>query len=61
MLSRRLEELGLSAVAVLRHSGFSIGLFEQERIPLTTEDMFALYDANYKVSYDPGIGLKFGT
>ncbi len=61
MLSRRLEELGLSPVAVLRHAGLPIGLFEQERIQLTTEEMFALYRAIYEVSGDPAIGLKLGT
>jgi len=61
MLSRRLEELGLSPVAVLRHAGLPIGLFEQERILLTTEEMFALYGAIYEVSGDPAIGLILGT
>jgi AraC-like DNA-binding protein len=61
MLSRRLEELGLSLVAVLRHAGLPIGLFEQERILLTTEEMFALYRAIHEVSGDPAIGLKLGT
>ena len=61
MLSRRLEELGLSPVAVLRHAGLPMGLFDQERILLTTEEMFALYRAIYEVSGDPAIGLKLGT
>ena len=60
-LSRRLQELGLSPVAVLRHAGLPIGLFEQERILFTTEEMFALYRAIYEVSGDPAIGLKLGT
>src|ERR1700738_1754260 len=61
MFSRRLEELGLSPVAVLRHAGLPIGLFQQERILLTTEEMFSLYHAIYEVSGDPAIGLKLGT
>ena len=61
MLSRRLEELGLSPVAVLRHAGLPIGLFEQEKVLLTTEEMFALYHAIYEVSGDPAIALKLGT
>src|ERR1700674_4336651 len=61
MLSRRLEELGLSPVAVLRHAGLPIGLFDQERILLDTEEMFALYRAIYEVSGDPAVGLKLGT
>jgi hypothetical protein len=47
MLLRRLEELGLSPVVVLRHAGLPIGLFDQERILLTTEEMFALFRAIY--------------
>ena len=61
MLSRRLEELSLSPVVVLRHAGLPIGLFDQERILLTTEEMFGLYRAIYEVSGDPAIGLKLGT
>src|SRR5260370_7740199 len=61
IVSRRLEELGLSPVAVLRHAGLPIGLFEQERILLSTEEMFALYSAIFEVSGDPAIGLKLGT
>jgi len=53
--------LGLSPVAVLRHAGLPIGLFEQERILLSTEEMFALYRAIFEVSGDPAIGLKLGT
>ncbi len=38
-----------------------MGLFEQERILFTTEEMFALYRAIHEVSGDPAIGLKLGT
>jgi hypothetical protein len=61
MFSRRPEELGLSPVVVLRHAGLPMGLFDQERILLTTEEMFALYRAIFEVSGDPAIGLKLGT
>jgi AraC-like DNA-binding protein len=61
MLSQRLQELGLSPVAVLRHAGLPIGLFEQEKVLLTTEEMFALCHAIYEVSGDPAIALKLGT
>jgi AraC-like DNA-binding protein len=61
MLARRLEELGLSPVVVLRHAGLPIGLFDQARILLTTEEMFALYRGISDVSGDPAIGLKLGT
>jgi hypothetical protein len=61
MLLRRLEDLGLSPVAVLRQAGLPIGLFAQEKILVTTEEMFALYAAIFEVSGDPTIGLKLGT
>jgi hypothetical protein len=61
VLARRLEELGLSVVVVLRQAGLPIGLFDQEKILLTTEEMFALHRATYEVSGDPAIGLKLGT
>jgi len=41
MLSRRLESAGLSPAAVLRRAGLPVGLFNQDRILLTTEEFFA--------------------
>jgi AraC-like DNA-binding protein len=61
MFSRRIAELGLSPVAVLRHAGLPMGLFDQEKPLVTTEEMFALYRAILEVSGDPAIGLKLGT
>jgi AraC-like DNA-binding protein len=61
LLLRRLEELGLSPVVVLRHAGLPIGLLDQEKILVTTEEMFALYRAILEISGDPAIGLKIGT
>ena len=60
-LSRRLEELGVSTVAVLRRAGLPQALFEQSKIWMTTEEMFALHAAIREVSGDPGIGLKLGS
>jgi AraC-like DNA-binding protein len=60
-LPRRLEELGLSPVVVLRQAGLPLGLFDQEKILLTTEEMFSLYRGIREVSKDPAIGLKLGT
>jgi AraC-like DNA-binding protein len=60
-LARRLEELGLPPVAVLRQAGLPMGLFEQTKIWITTEEMFALHRAIHEVSGDPGIGLKLGS
>src|SRR5436309_1522437 len=61
MLARRLEELGVPPVAVLRQAGLPLALFEQNKILVTTEEMFALYGAIHEISGDPGIGLKLGS
>jgi len=60
-IPQRLEELGLSSAVVLRQAGLPIGLFEQEKILVTTEELFALYRGISEVSRDPAIGLKLGT
>jgi AraC-like DNA-binding protein len=61
ILPRKLEELGLSPVVVLRQAELPLGLFDQEKILLTTEEMFSLYRGISEVSKDPAIGLKLGT
>ena len=61
LLPRRLEELGLSLPAVLRQAQLPIGLFNQEKILATTEELFALYRGIAEVSRDPAIGLKLGS
>lgn len=60
-LSRRIEELGLSPDAVLRQAGLPIGLFNQEKILVSTEEFFALYRGIADASNDPAFGLKLGT
>jgi AraC-like DNA-binding protein len=60
MLARRLEELGVSPADVLRVAGLPSGLFDQEKILVTTEELFALYRGLGEASRDPAIGLKIG-
>jgi AraC-like DNA-binding protein len=60
-LVRRLEDLGLRPLVVLRQAGLPMGLFDQEKILLTTEELFSLYRGISEVSRDPAIGLKLGT
>lgn len=60
-LGKRLEEYGISPVAVLRRAGLPMGLFDQSRILVATEEMFALYNAIREISADAGIGLKLGS
>ncbi len=60
-LARKLEELGVPPADVLRHAGLPSGLFDQEKILVTTEELFALYRGLSEASADPAIGLKLGT
>jgi AraC-like DNA-binding protein len=61
LLGRKLEELGVRPADVLRHAGLPSGLFDQEKILLSTEDLFALYRGLAEASRDPAIALKLGT
>ena len=60
-LPGRLQELGLSPEAVLRQAGLPMGLFNQEKILVSTEEFFALHQGIAEASNDPGFGLKLGT
>jgi AraC-like DNA-binding protein len=60
-LARKLEELGVPPADVLREAGLPEGLFEQEKILVNTEELFALYRGLGRASRDPAIGLKLGT
>src|SRR5262245_23475439 len=60
-LPRKLEELGVPPVDVLRLAGLPEALFDQARILVSTEELFALYRGVAKASSDPAIGLKIGT
>jgi AraC-like DNA-binding protein len=59
-LPRKLEELGLRPEAALRQAGLPMGLFNQEKILVSTEELFALYRGIAEASKDPGFGLKLG-
>jgi len=61
VLVRRLEELGVGAQAVLRQAGLPASLFEQEKVMVTTEELFAFYRGIEEVSGDEAIGLRIGT
>jgi AraC-like DNA-binding protein len=60
-LARKLEELGVRPRDVLRCAGLPIALFDQERILVTTQELFALYRGLAEASRDAAIGLKLGT
>ncbi len=58
---KKLDEAGVSASEVLRRAGLPLGLFEQQRVLVTTEEMFALWRGIGETSQDPAHGLKLGT
>jgi AraC-like DNA-binding protein len=61
-LARKLEELGVQPEDVLRHAGLPTRLFDgDEKILLSTEELFALYRGLAEASRDPAIALKLGT
>jgi AraC-like DNA-binding protein len=59
-LGLKLTEFGISIPAVLRKAGLPQDLFEQKRVLVSTEELFALWAAIGSVSSDPLIGLKLG-
>lgn len=61
ILAQRLEELGLPPRVVLRQAGLPMGLFNQEKILVSTEEFFAFYRGISEISRDPALGLKLGT
>src|ERR1700704_822617 len=60
-LIRRLEDVGLRPRVVCPKAALPMGLFDQEKILVTTEELFSLYRGISEVSRDPAIGLKLGT
>ena len=59
-LALKLQELGISIPSVLRRAGLPRDLFDQTRILVSTDELFALWRAIEAVSSDPLIGLKLG-
>ena len=59
-LKLKLTEFGISVPAVLRNAGLPHDLFEQTRVLVSTDELFALWGAIGKVSSDPLIGLRLG-
>lgn len=59
-LALKLKEHGISVPAVLRSAGLPKDLFEQVRVLVSTEELFALWHAIERVSADPLMGVKLG-
>jgi AraC-like DNA-binding protein len=51
----------ISVPLLLRRAGLPAALFEQEKIYITTAELFALWRSVAEMSSDPGFGLKLGT
>jgi hypothetical protein len=60
LLAGRLKEHQVSVPAVLRRAGLPAGFFQQEKIYVSTAELFALWRAIGETSADPAIGLKLG-
>ncbi len=60
LLARRLTDRKLDLSAVLQRAGLPAGFFQQEKICVTTAELFALWRAIGETSGDPAIGLKLG-
>ncbi|MBW8865119.1 MAG: AraC family transcriptional regulator [Verrucomicrobia bacterium] len=61
LLARRLGDQQVSLPAVLRQAGLPAGFFQQDKIYVTTTELFALWRAIGETSGNPGIGLTLGT
>jgi AraC-like DNA-binding protein len=59
-LALKLKEQGVSVGAVLRRAGLPGDLFDQVRVLVSTEELFALWHSIEVVSSDPLIGIKLG-
>lgn len=51
----------INVPALLRRAGLPTGLFQQEKIYITTAELFALWRSVAEMSPDPAFGLKLGT
>ena len=51
----------ISVPMLLRRAGLPANLFEQEKIYVTTAEVFAIWRTVAEMSRDPGFGLKLGT
>jgi AraC-like DNA-binding protein len=60
-LPARLQELGIRVSSMLQNAGLPPGLFDQPRILVTTEELFALWSSIGQASPNPAIGLELGT
>ncbi len=58
--ARQLGEHQVSVPTVLRRASLPTGFVQQEKIYMTTTELFALWRVIGETSADPAIGLKLG-
>src|SRR5438132_7089473 len=58
---KRFTDQKIALPALLRRAGIPVGLFDQEKVYLTTAQLFALWRSVGETSSDPAIGLKLGS
>src|SRR5213595_4338103 len=58
---KRFTDQKIVLPALLRRAGLPVGLFDQEKVYLTTAQLFALWRSVGETSSDPAIGLKLGS
>ena len=59
--AQRFAEEKIAVPTLLRRAGLRANLFQQEKIYVTTAEVFALWRSVAEMSSDPGFGLKLGT
>lgn len=60
LLLQLLQDQGLALRVLAAHAGLPRGFFEQERVFVTTRELFAMWRAVGEMSSDPAVGLKLG-
>ena len=59
--AQRFAQAKIAVPTLLRRAGLPASLFQQEKIYVTTAELFALWRSVAEMSSDPGFGLKLGT
>ncbi len=58
--AQRFAEQKIAVPMLLRRAGLPLGLFQQEKVYVTTAELFALWRAVGETASDPAIGLRLG-
>lgn len=58
---KRFADQKLAVPALLRRAGLPVTLFQQEKVYVSTAELFSLWRSVSELSSDPGIGLKLGS